>query len=176
MPMNKGIPVILPSGERFKAKFVAEGSVYQFDCIYIDKSHTPLPVWLTSLPTNMISIQQRDYVRIDVALNIHLQLPPDSENGSKLEMSTITKDVSGGGTLIVSKEPIPLGRQVFVSLDIPEFGTLSVTGEVVRLDQPQTDQKVFWVGIKFLNITEKQRNAIIKYVFKVQLERRKKGF
>ncbi|MDF2928641.1 MAG: hypothetical protein K0Q75_879, partial [Anaerospora sp.] len=34
---------------------------------------------------------------------------------------------------------------------------------------------VFWVGIKFLEVQERDRSKLIKYIFKKQLEQRQKG-
>lgn len=174
MPMSKGFPIILPAGEQFQGKVIADGNVYQFDCRYLDKRFTPLPVWITSLPFNLVKIQQRNHVRVDVSLKVHLQLQQNDQE-DVVEFNTVTKDLSGGGALIVTKIPIPLGKMVSLTLSIPEFDTIVVSGEVIRREQPKPDQQLYWLGVKFTDITEKQRNAIIKYVFKVQLQHRKKG-
>lgn len=174
MPMSKGFPIILPVGEEFQGKLIQEGTVYQFNCRYMDKRYTPLPVWITSLPYNIVKIQQRNHVRVDVSLKVLLQLQ-DGEQEDTIELNTVSKDLSGGGMLVVTKLPIPLGKAVSVNLAIPDFGDIALLGEVVRRDQPKPDQLLYWIGIKFTEITERQRNAIIRYVFKVQLQHRKKG-
>lgn len=174
MPMSKGFPIILPVGEQFQGKLFTEGTVYQFDCRYMDKRYTPLPIWITSLPYNIVKIQQRNHVRVDASLKVLLQLQ-GNEQENIVELNTVTKDLSGGGALVVTKVPIPLGKIVSLTLTIPDFGDISVSGEVIRREQPKPDQLLYWLGIKFIDITEKQRNAIIKYVFKVQLLHRKKG-
>lgn len=172
MPMDKGFPIILPVGEYFQGKFVKDGAAYQFDCRYLDKRFTPLPVWITSLPINFEKIQMRNHVRVEVGIRVTMQIPDQEE---AVVINTVTKDLSGGGALIVSKVPIPVGKQVFLTLILPEFGEVSMSGDVIRREQPKPDQQLYWLGIKFTDITEKQRNTIIKYVFKVQIQHRKKG-
>lgn len=179
MPMSKGYPIISANGEVFLAKIITDGNVYQFKCRYIDKKHIPIPVWVVSLPYDIKKVQLRDFVRIDASLETTLQVLAEEETSNQEatdEIHTVTKDISGGGVLVVSKEPIPLGKKVFVSIHIPEFGLLETYGQVIRLSQPAMDQELYWIGIKFSSITERQRSGIVQFVFKKQLERRKKGF
>jgi c-di-GMP-binding flagellar brake protein YcgR len=178
MPMRKGYPIILPSGEVFQGKFITDETAYLFDSQYIAKRQTPLPVWITSLPYNITKIQQRNFVRLDTAVSVTLKVVHETTNDQPptvADLKTLTKDISGGGALIVTKTPFDLGTKVEVSLDIPEGGIVSTTGEVIRVEQPATDQKVYRIAVKFTDITEKQRNQIIKYIFRIQLERRRKG-
>jgi len=174
MPMSKGHPVIPPTGELFKGKIVSEGIAYQFDSCYLDKRHSPLPVWITSLPFNIDKIQQRNHVRVDISLKAILTYNEQTEEN--IEIVTTTKDLSGGGALVVTKAPLPLGKEVSLVIAIPECGDMALVGDIIRVDQPKPDQPIYWIGVKFKNISAKEQNSIIKYVFKVQLERRKKGY
>ncbi|MCX7779289.1 MAG: PilZ domain-containing protein [Negativicutes bacterium] len=181
MPMRQGYPIILSSGELFQGKFILDGTAYQFDCRYLEKKQRPLPVWLTSLPMNISKIQQRNFVRIDAVLDATLLIPEDTDaraasDNDSVQIKTITKDISGGGALVILKHPLPPGRLLSLSLTIPDAGVISAKSEVVRSEQPKSDQEVYWVALKFLDISEKQRSLIIKHIFKLQLERRKKGF
>ena len=177
MPTSKGFPIILPSGELFVGKFIIDGCVYRFDAKYLDKRHNPIPVWLTTLPINLTKIQQRHYVRIETAIQVLVKFCQTDQPDSEVELNALTKDVSGGGVLLITKQPIPLAKQVLVTIALPDSNEKMVlSGQVIRSEQPKPEQHLYRVGVKFTNISEKQRSSIIRYVFKTQLERRNKGF
>lgn len=183
MPMSKGYPVMLPRGDNFVAKLIFEGIVYQFMCTLLSKKVHPLPLWVVSLPFDIKKVQLRSFVRIASSLPVKLKIVlPETGNPVNAgevtenpEYSLATKDISGGGIQVVSKYALKPGAKVEVNMDIPGSGAITSMGEVVRLQQPQPDNPVFWVGIKFTDIQEKDRSKIIKYIFKKQLEQRQKG-
>lgn len=172
MPMSKGYPIILQSGEPFFGKIMVNSTAYRFKSNFLDKKMHPLPIWKVAMPYDIEKIQMREFVRIDAILPVSVQSMPIEEESQPIHM--FTKDISGGGTQIVSKQSIPIGSKLQLNIDIPDFGIVNVIGEVVREDRPQADNSLFWVGIRFLDIQEKDRNKIIKYIFKKELEKRRK--
>lgn len=173
MPMSKGQPIILNYGSKFFARLVVQQSAYQLTCTFIDKRLNPIPVWLVSRPADIKKIQQRAFVRLDSSMPVRWQFLTETED-APLISSTI-RDISGGGVRIITKNPVPLGSKLKVMLDLPGIGPLELPSEVVRIDQPQADLPIFWVGTKFLDIPENIRSKIIKYIFKKQVEERQKG-
>lgn len=181
--MIKGYPVMLPRGDNFGAKLIFNGIVYQFMCTLLSKKVHPLPLWVVSLPFDIKKVQLRSFVRVasSLATKLKIILPEADNPVSAFEVteqpiySLATKDISGGGIQVVSKYAFKPGARVEVVLDIPGGSTVSALGEVVRVQQPQPDNPIFWVGIKFVDIQEKDRSKIIKYIFKKQLEQRQKG-
>nr|WP_255319485.1 PilZ domain-containing protein [Dendrosporobacter quercicolus] len=133
----------------------------------------PIPVWLVSRPADIKKIQQRAFVRLDSSMPVRWQFLTETED-DPLISSTI-RDISGGGVRIITKNPVPLGSKLKVMIDLPGIGPLELSSEVVRIDQPQADLPIFWVGTKFLDIPENIRSKIIKYIFKKQVEERQKG-
>nr|WP_092068293.1 flagellar brake domain-containing protein [Dendrosporobacter quercicolus]NSL47041.1 PilZ domain-containing protein [Dendrosporobacter quercicolus DSM 1736]SDL73729.1 c-di-GMP-binding flagellar brake protein YcgR, contains PilZNR and PilZ domains [Dendrosporobacter quercicolus] len=173
MPMTKGQPIILNHGSKFFARLVVHQSAYQLTCTFIDKRLNPIPVWLVSRPADIKKIQQRAFVRLDSSMPVRWQFLTETED-DPLISSTI-RDISGGGVRIITKNPVPLGSKLKVMIDLPGIGPLELSSEVVRIDQPQADLPIFWVGTKFLDIPENIRSKIIKYIFKKQVEERQKG-
>ena len=174
MPMSKGQPILLHSGSKFFIRLVLHNAAYQFTCVFIDKRIQPIPIWIVSLPHDIKRIQQRAFVRIDTALPVQWQVITTLEDVPIIK--SVTKDISGGGVRLISKQPIRLGTKLKVTIDFPEVGPLDILCEVVRVEQPKSDLPIFWVGTKFLDLAESTRNKIIKFIFKKQLEERQKGY
>lgn len=175
MPMDKGVPVLLSPGNVFFGKAIDQGAVYQFTSTFIDKKILPLPVWIASPPRNIRKIQQRAFVRIDAVLPVTMEFEDETEADSMRLLKAFTRDISGGGMQVISKEPIQLGSQLQLQIELPEFGSVRTIGKVVRAEQPQDARSLFWISIKFIDIPEGIRSKIIKFIFKKQLEQRQKG-
>lgn len=173
MPMDKSVPVILLSGQKFLGNLNTPTGLYHFTCIYQDKRLKPLPVWIISLPFDVKRIQQRAFVRIDTKLKIQIQAVADS--GETNSHNVFTKDISGGGMQIVSKVPYAIGHKIFIAFELPELGSICTVAEVVRSVKQESEFDVFYIGLKFIDIPERERNKIIKYIFHKQLENRRKG-
>lgn len=171
--MDKSVPVFLLSGQKFLGKFNTPAGLYHFTCIYQDKRLNPLPVWIISHPFDIKKIQQRAFVRIDTKLKIQVQAV--AESGETNSHTVFTKDISGGGMQVISKFPYVIGQKIFIAFELPELGAICTVAEVVRSVKQQSDFVVFYIGLKFIDIPERDRNKIIKYIFHKQLENRRKG-
>lgn len=172
MPMAKSVPIILLQGSQFNGRVVVDGMVWQFTSEFLDKRIHPIPVWVISKPYDIKKIQLRAFVRIDTVLPVELQVITD-ENSQPL-LAASTSDISGGGLRAVSKHQLHVGTNLKFSLDLPGMGNVQGSGVLVR-EEPLQDKVLFASGIKFTEIAEKDRDKIIKYIFKKQLERRQKG-
>lgn len=179
MPMSKGYPVLLWTDSCFYGRALADDAVYAFTSTFINKSITPFPIWVVSLPRDVRRIQQRDFVRFNVVLPVEMTILPDEGSSEETEPMTelvSTKDISGGGIQLIVKEPLPHGTRLQLSFELPEFGSIQVAGKVVRVDQSPADRQVYWLGVRFVDVHDSVSNKIIKFIFKKQLEQRQKGF
>jgi c-di-GMP-binding flagellar brake protein YcgR len=172
MPISKGIPVILLPGTKFYGRVIVEGLVWQFKSTFIDKKANPVPMWIIEPPQDLKKVQLRSFVRIGAIIPIELKILTDDEE--PMVLAATSKDISGGGIQVITKKPLHHYHKIAVTMDIPDQGKIAVSGEVVRVEE-QTERGVFWISIKFTEIAEKDRDKIIKYVFKRQLELRQKG-
>lgn len=175
MPMSKGFPVLVQQGQNFTAKLILDGKVYQFNSTLLHKVAYPLPVWEISLPKEWTKIQQRAFVRIRTTIPAKLKTYDPASLQFSEPISVLSRDLSGGGMQIVSKHSIEQGTKVQLEIELPDTGPLTFNGQVVRSEQSQTSHSVFWVGIKFQDMSERERSKIIRYIFKKQLDNRQKG-
>lgn len=174
MPMIKGRPLIIQAGIKIYVKAIIDNSVYLFSSKILDKKISPLPVWVIEVPSNVERIQQRSFVRIDVALPSEVSLVGNDETDDKIVFETITKDISGGGARLILNQSIEDGTKLSMTIKLPDENIL-VNGEVIRSEKPDADRNLFWVGVKFTDINEPARNKLIKFIFKKQLEQRQRG-
>ena len=172
MPMRKSVPVLLQPGTKFTARFIANDACWQFSSSFIDKMIVPLPIWIVTAPTEFEKIQLRSYVRIAVSMPATITIIEDK--GESLPFNIKTKDLSGGGVQLVSEKKVPVGTTINLVLNLPEMDLVKIKGEVVRADKPN-GVDIYWLAVKFIEISEKDREKIIKYIFKLQIERRQKG-
>lgn len=184
MPMAKSIPIILLPGTKFYCRFVSKDAVWEFTSKYIDKDNKTIPLWIVERPKVVENIQQRAFVRMQITLPmcVHLltqegQIDMNSDDipGTAV-IDVTTKNIGGGGVLFVTKKPLPLNEKIKMQLDLHQDNSLETIGEVIRL-VPSSDPnlKIYFVAAKFLDISEKDRDKIIKYIFKKQIERKQKG-
>jgi c-di-GMP-binding flagellar brake protein YcgR len=177
MPISKGYPIILTPGSLFNVRLVDNGSMYSFRCTFLDKRLQPFPVWIVSLPTEIIKIQQRAFVRIDSRLPVDIVC---LEGAEAIDDSAVlpawTKDISGGGLQLIVQTRIKIGDRLQLTFQLPESLPIHAIGEVIRIHQPHPERELFWVGVNFTEIQEKDRTRIVRYIFQKQLECRRRGF
>ena len=84
-----------------------------------------------------------------------------------------TKDISGSGVSMMFPDSIEIGQLVYITMIIPNVaaGFFNMCGEVVRSRQATVDGKtMFDTGIKFIDITEDERERLIACSFSQQRE------
>jgi len=97
-----------------------------------------------------------------------LSVPPEN---AKISGSVL--DISGGGIYAVTKSD--LEKNDIVLLDIPvtgEFNINNIASQIVRKTMTNPERKLWGYGMEFLNIDEKEREKVVRYVFKRQRELR----
>lgn len=175
MPMSKGIPVMLSCGEVFWGRIIANSTAYGFTSSLISRHLWPIPVWTIALPYNLKKIQLRAFVRINATFPVQVAEIVDGKIAEEAMTEAVTKDISGNGLQLVSNRAWPSGTKLMVTVDYPDFGPITHSSEVVRVQPPEPGKEFYMLGIKFLTISKKDRSKIIKLIFKTQLELRRKG-
>lgn len=173
--MQKGYPVFFERGRTFYGRVFSDTGIYSFKSTYADRKMSPLPIWIVTTPFEIEKMQQRSFVRFDVALPIVVTYSDPDKEDEVISLQLNTKDLSGGGLQAISEVKIKTGRKVQLTLDIPDHGVFEVEGQVVRVHQPLEDRKLYWISIKFLNIPNNIRDKIIRFIVRRQLEQRQKG-
>lgn len=104
--------------------------------------------------------EKRKYLRLNNALEIeYAQLNSDKK------YTATTKDVSAIGLRFSTSQKLDEGDNLQITMKLPNTqNAIHVSGRVAWLKKPSEDDKVFDVGIEFLNIEEDNKNTFLKYL------------
>lgn len=170
-PQHRGQRVdILLDGDPIYLRFSHEGVAYTCECRKLGWVHQPEGMRV-SLPEQIERIQRRHFVRVDAELPVTLMLQlPD---GAEVLLQTRTTDLSGGGMLITAERELPLYLDAELILSLPpeqpgpQAELLRLKAQICRL--LRKDER-FQIGLSFMNISEPQRDRLIRYIFRYQRE------
>jgi hypothetical protein len=108
-------------------------------------------------------------------INEKLDIVIDLMGGEKSNQNTIevqeTVNISGSGVSLVVSTSVDVGLLLDISLFIANFplGVFNVQGEVIRVKPKRGDNSgLYEIGIKFLNISDEERERLIAYTFRQQ--------
>lgn len=118
-------------------------------------------------------VQRREFYRLEVLLNTQIKTI-DLQNRDEKIIFALTKDISGGGLRVISKDELKVGS--FVQIKIENNNqTINVQGEILRCVPYEESDYKFELGIIFKDIGEKVREQIVSFIFEHQRKLRKKG-
>ncbi len=110
-------------------------------------------------------VQVRDYVRVDVARPVVIYAA-----GAGGQLQTFTVDLSGGGFQLAGPDLLQVGEELRFRLSLgADEEPVSGTGLVVRIT-PQGRR-----GVRFETISDLDRRRIVRYLFEVQRDERRRG-
>lgn len=177
-PITNGTIVPMRRGMRLILGISKEDALYGFYTEIVDRRGGQVPVLVVKRSPTSRRIQRRRYVRINGEIPIELKIvkwPDAPAPAPKLERSSIyEKNISGGGMLIVTKEALKRGTMLQILMEFPA-GRVKVMGEVRRV-QKNEETEQYEVGVAFLDLNEKDRDKVVKYVYNRQIEMKRKGF
>jgi len=170
---------LLADGTQLKVTYINNdtSSVYLFDTEVLGKVNYPIQMMQMLYPDKEehIKIQRREYVRIETKTDVAIR----SDVQGFIPFTTVTEDISAGGSSIILPPGINLIPEMIISIVIViqlrtgETHYVKASCRVVRIiDQPE---KVKTASLQFLDISENDRQYIIRFVFEKQLEQRNKG-
>jgi c-di-GMP-binding flagellar brake protein YcgR len=164
-PQERGTLVPVSIGETLEVYVIGDNEVFFFEGEVQDRvKRGNIAYVVFAMPEKVIRKQRRNYVRFEAVLPVLLKKAEKAFPGT-------TKNISGGGMLVQLRE----GRDVFDPKEELLF-LLSLDGrdivgraQVVRKDGPGL------YAFQFSEITDRDREDIIKYIFQKQIELRRKG-
>jgi c-di-GMP-binding flagellar brake protein YcgR len=167
-PYKKGLVVPVQVGDEVQIRMGKDGTYYLFHTRVTGRIGGPQPVLQLSLPFKIGKIQMRNWVRVDSNLPLRYRIL-----GSEAELIESTAiDLSGGGICMLIEKPIEKDTLLELEITFPDNFILKINGIVSRcLDETKPIRS----GVCFQEISERQQERIIGYVFKKQREYIKKG-
>lgn len=109
--------------------------------------------------------------RIEEKLDRVLEKLEPGNNSEAAARYGTARNISGAGVNLMLEDFFEEGQLVLISLSVPGFsiGFLQVYGEVVRVvPVTRNGRQSFETSIKFLIISEDEREKLISYAFRIQ--------
>lgn len=182
LPVNAGVPITVVPGDLVRCEFAEEGMACSFVTRCAGRELGPVPRLVLQAPERIDRIQRRDYVRLDVSLPVRFSVvgvPGGLEYDAVLTFQTRTRDLSGGGALLLAPLRLVPGSRLDLLIELPDARPVHTPAEVVRLADEQASLEqpgpVWATGVRFIGIDDRDREAIIRFIFGEQRERRRKG-
>ncbi|MBE3582942.1 MAG: PilZ domain-containing protein [Limnochordaceae bacterium] len=121
--------------------------------------------------------QRRLHYRLPIMLPFVWRLIPGEGVGNASDYSwsqAVTHDLSAGGLSFLAADR-SIGERLQLRLPLPD-GEVSVTGEIIRLqplgDAPRPTGEQM-VGIRFIDLSPRAEQQIVRYIFQVESSRRR---
>ncbi|MGI6036945.1 MAG: flagellar brake protein [Limnochordia bacterium] len=169
LPTHRRIPIRFPVGTEIRLSYLSDEPGR--GCRWIGETTVkdsiedgPIPMLIVRHPQVWIRKQDRRHVRVPC------HLPVKVYRGEEVFKGQI-QDLSGGGMRI--NLPEPLEPEEIIEVEFCPGPLVRLQAQVVRRIDSQRERGVF--ALEFVELTDKERDLLIKYVFNLQRELRQKG-
>lgn len=167
-PISKGALLRVRENSRLGVIIFANDKVYKArgEAIrnYKDGNFNFVDIKITS---EIERIERRNYFRLAISKDVKILKP---ETDEVVEAKTL--DISAGGTQIKSKGDFYKGEKVLVEIDL-KGDHVELDGEIVNIIKGIMVPENRY-GIRFEDLGEKVEDKIMRFIFEVQMEERKK--
>ena len=172
LPQRDGL--FMPSGGKggeLRLRFPVRDAIYLATCEIVRVQKVP-PSLIITKPAKTTRIQRRNFVRVDAKVPVTLFV--EHKDGKQTVIKSETLDLSGGGLLVYIPEHLALGTLLDIEIGIPSGSTKPIRVralcQVCRSRKMKNDE--YQIGLSFIEISEIERDDIIKYLFKRMRELR----
>lgn len=170
----------LSVGTRLKVSFTHDdGGVYTFPSQVVAYRLDPLPTLIVTAPRDgeMTRIQRRAFVRVPVSVDVAVH--PKEERF--VPFSTTTANISAGGAAI--RLPPQHGLKVNMTatcwfvlpMDSGDIHYLRLDCRILDIRKQNKAMHEVISPMKYLSVTEKERQRLIRFCFEQQLLLKRKG-
>jgi c-di-GMP-binding flagellar brake protein YcgR len=171
VPFVQGEIVPLREGTKVLITFWDDLSAYEFEGEIMQRIAVPVPLLVLKLPDFITKVQRRNYVRVPATYPITYR-SVDEAGLSDLYRGTMI-DLSGGGMRFLTKEGLENHSLLYVHLELPT-ALIQTPARICRVEKTDDVQR-YCVTVEFSDLSERERDQIIRCVFEIQRVMRKKG-
>lgn len=192
MPILEGKLIPLQVGRRFRLTFYANQGMYLADCVVEERFREGnVYLMLVRLTTQLKKNQRRQYYRMNCYYKLKFKIFTEEEKeqyeNSKEIPETIHEreflegtalDLSGGGVRFVCEEEIKkndlLLLQMVLQMEM-EVKTFDIPSVVIAAHSTRKDPDLHEIRLCYIDIPERNREIIIKYIFSEERKKRQAG-
>ncbi len=167
-------PVLVSVGEKINVFYWDSMAQYAFEARVINRKGGVIPTITLERYSEVQRMQRRSYFRIPAMFRVVFNIERDGQSAELQLNEGQTLDISGGGMLLSTNVQLELGDNLPLRLYLPDHECMVATGRVERLEYLES-AGLYRAGIVYVTIHENDRDKIIAFVFKKEIELRKKG-
>lgn len=122
-------------------------------------------------------IQRRQFFRFECSVPIVFYIKKQEETEIvENEITGRTMDLSGGGLLALTEEPLERGEELKGKVYLDEEKNVDFIGKVIRCETKKINEEQRYISsVSFLDLGFKEREMIVGYIFSQQRILLKKG-
>ena len=175
-PIKKSDFIFIHKDELIELYYtVKDKGIFSYTAKVISREFSPVYTLKLERISKINRVQQREHFR----LLIGLPLKKEHEvyiNGNKEthKEECEAKDISGGGLRIYCNYKHKINDKIACTIEI-ENKDININGIVRRIEEIDTFDFEYSLGVSFVEIEESSRDTIIKYIFEQQRILRNKG-
>lgn len=175
-PTHRYEPVRFYPGTPVEMRVVrttAPEGIYRAETVVLGETRQRVPLLRLEPPLRWERSQLREYFRVPARRPVRVRKVKDGDDGVWMEGRT--RDLSGGGCQAMLPTKLEQGTAIELELELPDaVHRLVGTVQRVQVESGDLDLPVS-VGVKFEQLSERQREELIRYAFERQIELRRKG-
>ncbi|RKD34455.1 flagellar brake protein [Thermohalobacter berrensis] len=173
-PIHKRNIVPLSLGLQIKVMYCKEQKGrFMFKAKIIEREKKPIYKIKIERLNKIKRLQERNFYRLPIMIKVIKQFQ-NMKNKEIEKEECITEDISGGGLRILCNKKHNLDDIVLCKFTMNGI-ELSLKCQVVRTEDCDNKNYKYSLGMKFIDITDYQREKIIKFIFDEQRKLRQKG-
>jgi c-di-GMP-binding flagellar brake protein YcgR len=175
-PLHKNDFVFVSRKEKIRIIFVVKDKgKYQFDAEILNINYEGVYSLKIRRISEITKHQLRKYFRFDISIPVKKYFTIIEDNEEKiLEENCRTKDISGGGMKLYTNYQHNVGDIITCEFEVDKH-LITTKAKVVRVEEVDTFEFDFALGVEFKDIEERNRDRIIKFIFTKQRELIEKG-
>lgn len=175
-PIKKIMLVFLHKDEVVTIRrFIENKGRYEFDAIVLKRNIGKIYKIELKKISEIRKIQLRNYYRFPISIPVIKRTKVIEDREEKILVENCeTKDISGGGLKLLTNYNHYKGEIIECEFKIKEK-TIVSKAEVVRIENVDSFSYKFNIGVRFIDMKEKDRDAIVQFIFSKQSVLRKKG-
>lgn len=176
IPVYNSEYLMLYRGDKIEINlYMDERSCFNYYCNVLSKGRDNNVIYYKlTRPYNIRKIQRRNFFRLSLLEDIkykNIMNKSNEEIEALCYKDGIMVDLSGSGLKLKTKEKLKENDVIIIK--IAEF-KFKLKGQVVR-EEISENNNIFIYGVKFLEISDRESDKIIKKIFKIVRKRRMKN-
>lgn len=189
MPISEGKLIPLQTGRRLKLCFYTKNGLYTANCV-IEKRYRIDNIYMMDVrfTTQLKKFQRRQFYRLNCNIELGYKVlteeeydcnTPDRLTDTLMSgnyNNAISLDISGGGVRFAAKNPIEVGSGILLEISFNTAEGVRVSnflGRVISSVKTKNNE-AYEIRVNFENISERDREFIIKFIFNEERKKRQK--